>query len=157
GACVSMTTVRAAEGLEPTPAAEAAVAVSVSVPSGSVALVQLQLPSDCTGALQSARPVWSWAVTVAPASAVPESTGVGFRLGEASASSDGAAGTYVSTRKRSVAEGALVLPAASAAVAVTACAPSGKAWLRQENEPPVAVAVQRTVVPSRTTTALPAS
>src|SRR5690348_5603351 len=125
GATVSTVTAYAAETAPVLPAASVAVAVKLCAPSASTAVAKLQAPVPLATALpMSVAP--SNTLTVLLASAVPLSVSVfasvrwspAVPLSGENAAIVGALGATVSTVTLSAAEAALVLPAASVAVAV---------------------------------------
>jgi hypothetical protein len=159
GATVSTEKPRVAEGTLVLPAASVAVALAVCAPCASgAATVKLQVPEGLAVTVPAFAPS-SFTLTVLLASAVPEMTGVGVLTKAAGPMSTGAAGATVSTVKPRAEEGALVLPAASVAVAVTVCAPcvSGEAVARLQSPEASAVTVLALPPSSRTATVLPAS
>lgn len=161
GGAVSMVTVNDADASLLFPAASVATAVSVYVALGSAAGETCQLPLTSATALPiSAVPLNR--LTVAPASATPLMTGVaslvappgtmavaGVVLSLLTPRMVGTSGTAISTVRTNAALGALTLPAASVAVAVSVCSPVSSAC-EVNVQPPVAVAVTvpSSVVPS---------
>src|SRR5215212_3234358 len=136
-------------GAEILPAASVAVAVIVWLPSPSAVLgVQLQAPPAPAVAVQVVdRPVGRPSVTVMllPASAVPMNVGVVSLVVPPAGGllTNGALGAAVSTVKVRSDEATLVLPAVSAAVAVTVWLPSTSAVLGvQVQAPPLAIVLQ---------------
>jgi len=109
-------------------------------------------------AVPSSRPSTATATTL-PASAVPEISGCDVLMLAGGPKSTGAAGATVSTTKVRTGEEALVLPAASVAVALTVCVPwaSGVADVKLQSPEALAVTVPPTPPSTLTSTMLPAS
>lgn len=151
---------RAVAGLT-LPATSVAVAITLCAPLiMPVGASHVQLPLASAVAVQTVV-VPSTNVTVLPASAVPLKVGVLSLvvLLAAGLLMTGAAGAVLSMVNARVVDAVPVLPVASVAVAVMLCAPALIALVGVQVQLPLAsaVAVQTVVVPSFTTTLLPAS
>ena len=165
GATVSTVTFSAAEAVLMLPAASIALLVKAWLPSASVAVAKVQAPLP----LAVAVPIWvapSNTSTVLPAAAVPARVmwlalvmpSPAVPLSGENEATVGAPGATVSTVTFSAAEAALMLPAASIALAVKAWLPSASVAVAKLQAPlPLAVAVPIWVAPSNTSTVLPAA
>jgi hypothetical protein len=171
-AAVSMVMVSPDEAALTLPAVSAVFAVTVWLPSVSMAAVTLQLPPTSAAAVPSTVvPSVSYSVTVPYASAVPVKVGVvSFVILSVPdnpvsepvviSGAEGADGADKSKMMLSPADAELVLPAASVAFTVTVCAPVPSTDAVMLQLPlPSAAAMPSTVVPSvsYSVTALPAS